>query len=67
MRKQVSFTATTVSEQALDVAVAALQARQPGQKVSRSDAIRAALEAFAAGVQRVAKSTPTRVAQAEAA
>lgn len=65
MRKQVSFTATVASEQALGIVVAALRARQPGQKVSRSDAIRAAVVAFAASVQRVAKSP--RVAQPEAA
>jgi hypothetical protein len=67
MRKQVCFTTTAASERALDVAVAALRNRQPGQTVSRSDAIRAALVAFAISVQRVAKLKSPTVARAEAA
>ena len=65
MRKQVSFAATAASEEALDAVVAALQARQPGQKVSRSGAIRAALMDLAARVQRVAQSpTPEGASRA---
>lgn len=65
MRKLVCFGTSPTVEQALAVAVAGLQAKHPGQKVTRSDAMRTAIVALAARVQRVAKS-PTRMGSAPA-
>ncbi len=54
MQRMLSFASTPAVVEALDVALGALRERQPGQKVTKSDAMRVAIVALANSVQRAA-------------
>jgi hypothetical protein len=62
MGKCVSFMTSPAVDEALEEATLALQARQPGASVSRSDTVRIAILSLAKSVQRVAPNPDVREA-----